>query len=280
MTKNLDLISTKNLVNLFLNEELQSIKKLRKQKNNITKVISLIIKKLKTNGKIIYAGAGTSGRIGILDATECNPTFSTDSFQYLMAGGKNAFIKAKEGSEDNTKSAVKDIKKLKLTKNDIVIGISASGETPYTISAVKYAKKHRVSTVAITSNPKSTLSKIADYSISPEIKDEIIQGSTRLKSGTAQKIILNMLSSISMIKSGKVFKNLMIDVTPTNKKLIKRAIEIISTVCKVSFKKAKELFFKSGRNTKAAIVMHLKKASKEKAKEILKKTKFNLRKAI
>ncbi|MBI3591871.1 MAG: N-acetylmuramic acid 6-phosphate etherase [Candidatus Melainabacteria bacterium] len=276
--KNLDLMTTSNLVDLVLQEEQKTINSLKKEKINIAKAINTIIKKLQNGGRVIYIGAGTSGRLGILDAVECKPTFSTDLFLGLMAGGKDAVFKAKEGAEDNSKQSIKDLKKLKINKTDVIVGISASGETPYTVSAVKYAKKIKATTVSITSNPKSTLSKITSHKISPQISEEIISGSSRLRSGTAQKIILNMLSSISMIKGGKVYKNLMIDVQPTNEKLIKRAIRIISIICKVSLNKASLLFNKAKKDTKAAIVMHFKDCDFETAKKLL--LKANLRQLI
>lgn len=278
--RNLDLMSTNDLVDLFLKEEISSLQNLKKQKKNIAKAINLIRKKIKNKGRIFYIGSGTSGRLGVLDATECKPTFSTNLFKAIIAGGKNAIFQAKEGIEDNTKQGVKDLKKSKITKNDLVIGISASGETPYTVSVLKYAKKLRIQTISITSNPYSTLSKIARISISPEIKEEIISGSTRLKSGTIQKIILNMLSSISMIKNGKVYGNLMTDVEPKNKKLINRAIGIISSICKVPLNKARSLFLKSKKNLKAAVVMHFKGCSLKSAMSMLEKKDFNLRKIV
>ncbi len=277
---NLDLMSAKALVELFLKEEQNTINSLKKQKSNIIKAINIITKKCQKGGRIIYLGAGTSGRLGVLDAVECKPTFSTKSFIGIIAGGKSAIFRAVEGAEDNTKGAIKDLKKIKLTKDDVVIGISASGETPYTVSGIKYAKQIKATTISISSNQKSTLSRISDYNISPFIGEEIISGSSRLKSGTAQKIILNMLSSISMIKSGKVYGNLMIDVEPTNKKLINRAIRIISSICKVPLNKAKLLFKRAKKNTKAAIVMHFRKCSLKEAINKLKNVDFNLRQII
>ncbi|OGI08259.1 MAG: hypothetical protein A3I68_04365 [Candidatus Melainabacteria bacterium RIFCSPLOWO2_02_FULL_35_15] len=279
-TKNLDLMSTKNLVELFIKEEQNTIFLIKKQKSNLIKTINKILQKIKKGGRVIYIGAGTSGRFGILDAVECKPTFSTDIFQAIIAGGKDAIFSTKEDSEDNVKNAIKDLKKIKITQDDVIIGITASGETPYTLSAIKFAKKRKVLTFGITSNPDSSLAKIVDYKITPEIKSEIIAGSSRLTSGTAQKIILNMISSITMIQSGKVYDNLMIDVQPKNKKLIKRAIGIISHICKLSLNKAKLLFFKAKENTKAAIVMHYKKCSLSTAKLLLEKSNFNLRNLI
>ncbi len=278
--KVLDLMKTEKLVDLFISEEQKSIALLKKEKNNITKAIDLTTKYMEKGGRVIYIGAGTSGRIGILDAVECRPTFSTNSFTGILAGGKNAFFNAKEGSEDNKQAAVKDLKKLKLTKNDIVIGITASGETPYTVSAIKYAGKLGLLTVGITSNPNSTLCKFSKIKISPFINKEIIEGSSRLKSGTLQKIILNIISSVTMIKQGKVYDDLMIDVQASNKKLVKRAIGIISSICKVPLNKAKSLFIKAGKNTKIGIIMHKKKCDLITAKELLKKNKFHLRRVI
>ena len=268
------------LVDLFFNQEQKTINLLRKEKTKITKTISSIKKKIRNKSRIIYIGSGTSGRLGILDAVECKPTFSTNIFKGVIAGGKGAVFQAKEGAEDNTEASIKDLKKIKITKQDVVIGISASGETPYTLSAIRFAKKCKALTIGITSNPKSTLSRITHENISPEIRDEIILGSSRLSSGTAQKILLNMISSILMIKSNKIFGNLMIDVQPTNKKLVKRAIRIISIICNISVNKAKKIFLKAKKNTKAAIVMHFKKCDLETAKKTLQKTNYNLRKII
>lgn len=278
--KALDLMKTENLIDLFISEEQESIALLKKEKNNITKAVNLILNQMKRGGRTIYIGAGTSGRIGVLDAAETKPTFSTNLFHGVLAGGKNAFFNAKEGSEDNKKAAIKDLKKLKLNKNDILIGIAASGETPYTVEAIKYAKKLRLNTIAITSNPGSTLSKSSKISISPYVAREIIQGSSRLKSGTLQKIILNIISSVSMIKQGKVYEDLMIDVQPTNEKLVKRAIGIISTICKVPLNIAKVLFLKAGKNIRVAIIMQKKRCDLATAKSLLKKGNYSLRKII
>lgn len=278
--KELDLMTTNKLVDLFLDKEQRTMTLLKKQKANISKAINQIIKRIAIGGRVIYIGAGTSGRLGILDAVECKPTFSTNSFVPIIAGGESAVFKAKEGTEDSTSQAIKDLKKIKLTKKDIVIGISASGETLYTVSAIKYSKKQKITTISITSNPKSTLSKISDYKIYPKIDSELISGSSRLSSGTAQKIILNLLSSIPMIKTGKVFNNLMIDVQPANKKLIKRAIGIISSICEISLNKASILFKQAKKDTKAAIIMHFKGCNLNKAKELFRRSKHDLRNII
>ena len=276
----LDLLKTEKLVDIFLEEESKTIKSIKKEKRNISKAISKIISRIQKGGRVIYIGAGTSGRLGVLDASECKPTFSTDIFQAIIAGGKEAIFRAKEDVEDDKLQAIKDCKKLKLNRSDVLIGVSASGETPYTVASIKFAKRLGASTVGVCSNPSSTLAKIARYRISPLIKKEIISGSSRLKSGTAQKIILNMISSISMIKLGKVYGRLMIDVQPKNKKLIKRAISIISDICKLPFRKSKELFYKSKMHTKAAIVMHYRKCNLKTAQELLKAYSYNLRKVI
>ncbi len=170
--KNLDLMSIKSLVELFIKEEQNTISLIKKQKVNIVKAINKILQKIKKGGRVIYIGAGTSGRLGILDSAECKPTFSTDIFQAIIAGGKDAIFNAKEDSEDNVKNAIKDLNKINLSKNDVLIGVTASGETPYTLSAIKFAKKRKIITIGITSNQNSTLAKIADYKIAPEIKSE------------------------------------------------------------------------------------------------------------
>lgn len=278
--KNLNAMSVEKLVTLFLEKEEKTINSLKKVKANIAKVIKEISKNIERNGRVIYIGAGTSGRLGVLDAVECKPTFNTDIFLGTIAGGKSAFFKAKEGSEDSKELAISDLKKLKIRKSDVVIGIAASGETPYTISAIQYANKLGALTVGISSKSKSSLSKIANYHITPNIEYEIISGSSRLSSGTSQKIILNMISSITMIKAGKVYRDLMIDVLPTNKKLVKRAIGIISNICNISFNKASLLFNQSNKNVRAAIIMHYKSCSLPLALKILKENHFNLDKTI
>lgn len=278
--KPLDLMTVNELVDLFITDQSNVLIALKKQKKNITKAVSETKRHLDKGGRVVYIGAGTSGRIGLLDAVECKPTFSTDKFIGIIAGGEKAFIQAKEGSEDNEKDAIKDLKKIKLNSKDILIAIAASGETPYTISAIKYAKKLKVKTIGISSTRSSSLSKISDYSIPTELGKEIIQGSSRLKSGTIQKIILNMISSISMIKSGKVFNDLMVDVQPTNKKLVKRAISIISSICKISFQEAERIFCASNKDIKVAITSYKKKLSIKDTKKLLSKKKHNLRSVI
>ena len=275
----LDLLQTKELVELFLSEEEKNIQAIKKEKQKITKAISEIKKKIDLGGRVIYIGAGTSGRLGLLDAVECKPTFSTNIFIGVIAGGKNAFIQAKEGAEDDVKAPIADLKKIKLSSKDVLVGIAASGETPYTLSAIKYAKKLKALTVGISSSKNSTLANLVKFDISPNTGNEIIQGSSRLKSGTAQKIILNMISSISMIQSGKVYDNLMVDVQPTNKKLVKRAINIVAKVCKIPFKEAKNLFYKANKKPTIAIIMNQKKCSKSQAEKLLKSSQ-NLREAI
>ncbi len=277
---NLDQLAINNLVELFLSEEENTIRKIQTQKANITKAISLIVKNVGNGGRVIYLGAGTSGRLAVLDAVECIPTFNSRSFLPVIAGGKKAVFKAQEGAEDNKQQAIKDLKNIRLKKHDVVVGISASGETPYTVSGVGFAKKNKIATIGITSNPISSLAKQALYKITPNVGSEIIEGSSRLKSGTAQKIVLNMLSSISMIKSGKVFNNLMIDVQPTNKKLIRRAVGIISTICKLPCNKAEKLFLKSKKNTKVAILMYFKRCDLKTARNLLLRANFDLRKII
>ena len=227
---NLDTMPIDKAVNLMINEEYKVIEALKEQHTNIVEVIKLTSKTLQNGGRIIYIGAGTSGRLGILDAVECPPTFSVDynTVVGLIAGGEEAFIKAKEGAEDNPSLANIDLENINLTSKDVLIGLAASGRTPYVIGALKYANSIGVKTVAISCTKQAKISKYADMVIEAVAGPEILTGSTRLKAGTTQKLILNMISTLSMVSIGKVYQNLMIDVKPTNKKLTERAKSIIS----------------------------------------------------
>jgi len=225
----------------------------------IQKVIECAISCLKSGGRLIYLGAGTSGRLGILDAAECVPTFGVtpDKVVGLIAGGMKAMTVAVEGAEDNAALGKQDLEDLNLKKNDMVVGIAASGRTPYVIGALDYAREVGAPTSTISCNPNAEISKHADYPIEVDCGPEFLTGSTRLKSGTAQKLILNMISTISMIGIGKVYKNLMVDVKPTNEKLVARAKRIIAEATECSPEIAAKVFEESGHDVKLAIVMAL-----------------------
>ena len=237
----------------------------------IEAAVQFVFESFKKGGRLIYLGAGTSGRLGVLDAVECPPTFSTDPemVQGLMAGGEGAFLKAVEGAEDNPELGVNDLKNLELTKNDTVIGIAASGRTPYVIGALRYARSLGAKTVALSCNKNAAISKEADQAIEVIVGPEVLTGSTRLKSGTAHKMILNMISTSSMILIGKAYENLMVDVKVSNLKLKERAIGIIRKITGVSYEVALETLEKADLQVKTAIVMIKVDTSKEQAEKLL-----------
>jgi N-acetylmuramic acid 6-phosphate etherase len=258
-TMNLDEMTTKEILQA-MNEEDRTVPiSVSKEIEHIEAIVQKVIASFKKGGRLIYVGAGTSGRLGILDAVECPPTFGTDKemVQGLIAGGLEAFMVAVEGAEDNESLAVEDLKAINLTNNDTVIGIAASGRTPYVIGALQYAKQVGASTGSIACNKNAEISKYAEISVEIETGAEILTGSTRLKAGTAQKLVLNMISTASMIGIGKVYKNLMVDVQSTNLKLIERSKRIIMQAADVDYETAEKYYEAANRNVKAAIVMIL-----------------------
>ncbi len=238
---------------------------------DIEAAVQFAFKSFQKGGRLIYIGAGTSGRLGVLDAVECPPTFSTDPemVQGIIAGGEGAFLKAVEGAEDKPDFGVSDLKALELTKNDTVIGIAASGRTPYVIGALRYARSIGAKTVALSCNKNAAISKEADQSIEVIVGPEVLTGSTRLKAGTAHKMILNMISTSSMILLGKAYENLMVDVHVSNQKLKERAIGIIRKITGVSYQQAMETLEKADLQVKTAIVMIETNTSKQEAEKLL-----------
>jgi N-acetylmuramic acid 6-phosphate etherase len=253
-----------------------------KQLDQIEKLVQKVIASFQQGGRLIYIGAGTSGRLGILDAVECPPTFGTDPdmVQGIIAGGLKALTNAVEGAEDDEELAVRDLQKVSLASKDVVVGIAASGRTPYVISALRYAKQIGATTGSIACNKGAEISKYADVSIEVETGPEVLTGSTRLKAGTAQKMVLNMISTASMIGIGKVYKNLMVDVQATNGKLKERAKRIIMEATGVGANEAARYYGAAHGEVKAAIVMILLQCSYEEAKERLQKANGFVRKAL
>lgn len=249
---------------------------------DVEAAVQYVVASFQKGGRLIYLGAGTSGRLGVLDAVECPPTFSTDHtmVQGLMAGGEGAFLKAVEGAEDDPELGVADLKKLELTENDTVIGIAASGRTPYVIGALRYARSIGAKTVALSCNENAAISKEADQAIEVIVGPEVLTGSTRLKAGTAHKMILNMISTSSMILIGKAYENLMVDVHVSNLKLKERAIGIIRKITGVSYEQALETLEKADLQVKTAIVMIMTDTTKEEAEKRLMEANGYVRKAI
>lgn len=270
-TMNLDQMSVLEVLEAMNREDRKVPEAIEKELPQIAKVTEQIVSSFNRGGRLIYIGAGTSGRLGILDAAECVPTFGTppEMVQGLIAGGMTAMTVAVEGAEDSVEFGRADLEAINLTEKDIVIGIAASGRTPYVIGALNYAKEVGATTGALSCNEGAEISKHADYAIEVNAGAEVLTGSTRLKAGTAQKLVLNMLSTVSMISIGKVYKNLMVDVKPTNEKLVERAKQIIVQAAECSYEEAEKAFFASNENVKVAIIMVLTGSTKEEAEERL-----------
>ncbi|GGI17257.1 N-acetylmuramic acid 6-phosphate etherase [Gottfriedia solisilvae] len=281
-TSNLDEMTTKQILTA-MNEEDHSVPTaVRNEIENIESLVLKVIESFKKGGRLIYIGAGTSGRLGILDAVECPPTFGTDTemVQGLIAGGLKAFTVAVEGAEDREDFAVNDLKEISLDDKDIVIGIAASGRTPYVIGGLKYAKEVGASTGSVACNKNSEISKFAEVSIEVVPGPEILTGSTRLKAGTSQKLVLNMISTASMIGIGKVYKNLMVDMQSTNIKLIERSKRIIMEATDVDYETASKYYEQANKNVKAAIVMILVQCNYDDALDKLNEADGFVRKTL
>jgi N-acetylmuramic acid 6-phosphate etherase len=248
----------------------------------IAQAIDAIADALSQGGRLIYVGTGTSGRIAALDASECPPTFSTDpkQVQFIIAGGERALVHATEASEDSTELGRRDIAKLRPGKKDVVVGIAASGRTPYTIAAVEYARRKGAKTVALACNAATPLGRAAEISIVAEVGPEVISGSTRMKAGTAQKMILNMVTTGAMTRLGYVYGNLMVNVSLKNSKLIERGIGILSQAAGVDRETASAAIDRSGKSVALAFVMLKTGLPKTEAKRRLKAANGNVRKAV
>ncbi len=248
----------------------------------IAKAVDLIVDAFSVGGRLIYIGAGTSGRLGVLDSVECPPTFSVSSEQVLgiLAGGAGAMYKAVEGAEDNKQMAIDDLNAVHLNSKDILVGIAASGRTPYVISAMAFAKKLGAKVIGISCSANSLYVQHSDIDICAVVGAEALTGSTRMKSGTAQKLILNMLSTASMIRSGKSYKNLMIDVNASNEKLYARAVRIVMQATECDFTTAEKALANANNQTKLASLMVLTGLDAHQAELALDDNKGFLRKAI
>lgn len=279
---NIDTANTREILEIMNSEDKTVPLAVEKELDHIESAVNMIVKSLKKGARLIYIGAGTSGRLGVLDASECPPTFGTDPDQILgiIAGGDYALRNAVENAEDDLTQGVSDLEAVSLCKDDVLVGIAASGRTPYVLGALDYAKKLGCDTIGIGCNPFSELSKRVDVSIAPLVGAEIVTGSTRLKAGTAQKLVLNMLTTTAMIKLGKVFGNLMVDVQATNGKLIERQKKIIMEATGVSQVEAAEYYALSDGKVKAAIVMILGNCGKRAAEQALLRAEGNVRQAL
>ena len=270
-TMNIDTLSTLDMVKLINQEDHRVAEAVAEVTDKIAQAIDVIADRLSKGGRLIYCGAGTSGRLGILDAVECPPTYSTEPemVQALMAGGYPAIFKAVEGAEDSKELGVEDMKGISFGAGDVLVGIAASGRTPYVLGCMEYARELGAPTVSVTCCPGSVLDNFADIGIAPCPGPEVITGSTRMKSGTAQKMVLNMLSTGTMIKLGKVYGNLMVDVKPSNEKLVRRCVTIVCNATECDDATATAALEACGYRPKTAIVMILCGVGAEEAKEML-----------
>lgn len=281
-TQDIDRLPTEIMLSRINTEDQRVAKAVEQVIPQIAIAVDVISECIRTGGRLIYVGAGTSGRLGILDAVECVPTFGTppDLVLGIIAGGEGAVITAVEGAEDDTEQARSDLQRISLTEADVIVGIAASGRTPYVLSAVDYARSIDCKTVGIACNVPSPLLKAVDVAIGVEVGPEVITGSTRMKAGTAQKMVLNMLSTATMIKLGKVYGNLMVDVRVTNAKLRQRAINLITALTDLDYEGASALLGASGEHVKTAIVMHHLQVGLDEARRHLAEVDGHLRAVI
>lgn len=281
-TENLDAMSALEIVSVMNREDVMVPRRVSNVLPEIARAVDLIAACLEKGGRLIYVGTGTSGRIGALDASECPPTFgiSPDKVQFLIAGGEAALVQATEASEDSAALGRRDMARRRPGKRDVIVGLAASGVTPYTISALEYARSKGAATIGIACNRGSVLGKAVDISIEVEVGPEVLTGSSRLKAGTAQKMICNMLTTGAMARLGYVSSNLMVNLILKNRKLVERGIVIIQTLARVDQETAKETLKQAGMNLPAALVMLKANVSRTEAMRRLKKNKGNVRKAI
>lgn len=281
-SKNIDVMSTMEMLQVINSEDKEVAIAVEKVLPSVQELVDAAHERMMKGGRVIYIGAGTSGRLGVLDASECPPTFGVDSslVQGIIAGGYGALLKAKEGAEDDLTLARRDLTEIDLNETDTVIGLAASGRTPYVIGGLDYAKEIGAYTGAISCVHDAEISDHAQSKIEVLVGPEVITGSTRMKSGTAQKLILNMISTSLMIQYGKVYKNLMVDVQPTNEKLVERAKRIIMSSSGCSYDEAAKYLAESGEDVKVAISMAITDLTRIECETILNNNLRNISKAI
>jgi N-acetylmuramic acid 6-phosphate etherase len=266
----LDTLKTREILALMNREDQKVAVAVRKVLPQITRAVDLAVDSLAKGGRLIYLGAGTSGRLGVLDASECRPTFGTDRVVGVLAGGPKAMFKAGEGVEDDRASARRDLERIGLSRKDVLVGIAASGRTPYTLEGLRYAKRKGAATIGVTANPDSPMRGLPDVEIAVNVGPEVIAGSTRMKAGTAQKLVLNMLSTATMVKLGRVFSGLMVHMEMKNEKLRKRGRSIVVKATGVDPATAGRAMKASGSNLPAALLMIWKNVPNKEALRILK----------
>ena len=281
-SKNLDRLSALQIVRLMNREDRKVAAAVRHEIPAIARAVEAVVAGICKGGRLIYVGAGSSGRIGVLDAAECRPTFGVSSrqVQAVIAGGRRAITSAVEGAEDAEQNAERELRAKRIGTNDTVVGITASGTTPYVVRAIELARKHGATTVAITANRGAPVARVANIVIAASVGPEILTGSTRLKAGTSQKMVLNMLSTAAMVRLGHAYENYMIDAVPTNKKVAGRALRILHATSGKSVSAAEHALRQAGHNMRIALVMLKLKVTAREAKGKLAAAKQDLRKAL
>ncbi|MBO3798685.1 MAG: N-acetylmuramic acid 6-phosphate etherase [Candidatus Brockarchaeota archaeon] len=281
-TVRIDRVSVAEALKMINREDKKVAKAVELEIPKIAKAVETVVKAFRKGGRLIYVGAGTSGRIGVIDAAECPPTFGTSPrmVQALIAGGRRAMFRAVEGAEDNMRAGVKDIKRLRVSERDVVIGLSASGRAPYVIGALKEAMRRGAETIAVATVLNPRIGKYASIVITPIVGPEVIAGSTRMKAGTAEKMVLNMISTVSMVRIGKVYTNLMIDIKPLSVKLRSRARRLLRFFAGVSSEEAEEIYRRSKYDLKVALVMALARVEANDARKALRKSQGLVWRAI
>jgi N-acetylmuramic acid 6-phosphate etherase len=281
-SRDLDRLSSKAILQLMNREDHKVAALVGREIPAIARAVDAIADSIRKGGRLIYVGAGTSGRLAVLDAAECPPTFgvSPQLVQALIAGGKPAVTGAVEGAEDSAANGARDLRRKKLTRHDVVVGIAASGTTPYVLGALAFARNRRATTVAVTSNRWTPIARHAQIVIAPEVGPEIVAGSTRLKAGTSHKMVLNMLSTAAMVRLGHVYENLMVDVALTNQKLRERGLRILAETSGRDLSAVEHALRQSGDNLRVALVMLRLGLNAKQARARLASTKGNLRQAL
>lgn len=275
-TTYIDRLDTAGILGLINDEDATVAGAVRKELPTIARVVDVIVAALQNGGRLIYTGAGTSGRMAVIDAAECYPTFGIPDgmVQAVMAGGEKAFVRAIEGAEDDEQAGKADIGKLKVTDRDVVCGISASGNAPYVVGTLKAAKLIGTTTVSVVNNINTKMEAVSDINVFLDTGEEVIKGSTRMKAGSSQKICLNMISTACMIKLGRVYENLMVDMRATNNKLVKRAVSMVREVCGCNPVEAEKTLELADWSVKTAIVMLSLGITKSEAEALIKEKNF------
>jgi N-acetylmuramic acid 6-phosphate etherase len=281
-SRNLDRMTAREIVALMNREDRKVALAVGRETPAIARAVDAIVAGIRNGGHLIYVGAGSSGRMAVLDAAECQPTFGTPPklVQALIAGGGRAITHAVEGAEDDVRNAERELRARKLTRNDVIVGVTASGTTPYVLAALKFARGRGATTVAITSNRKTPVTRLASIVIAVEVGPEVLTGSTRMKAGTAQKMVLNMLSTAAMARLGHVYENLMIDVVQTNEKVAKRALRILAEASGKSVSAAEHALRAAGHNMRVALVTLKRGLEAREARNRLKEAGGDLRRAL